>query len=638
MQRLIWILIAFFSSVFCSEFTDVIPELKLKLYDYQIQQSQDYKPPFKWAEKAGLFKSDIRVNIVGSPIMSELRNGKLTAIFDNDMFSTGWIFSALFDRCLYALDIPDVYYSPLEKGLNAMNDYQNKNDKQTNTTPIRTFWPQIYNQTYQIWQQQPDNIRNLILNIEKLPWDQIEKILRTLHLDNIADIFQGIIDEGQTAIKAFQIPPDFDDTYLNIGIGSALHRLSKSYGTLYSEWLKNNSNFNELIENTVKYAYRPFENSEQSIIDPRTYFYARPFILEAEKHNQPLALITTWIQNIDEQRERQRKGVSMPFNVNNIDVTVCANSIYGITDAAIIDLNGFRSIFLKSDQIQQIYLNTTKFISWAIQTNFTNRPDLAQVYYPSTYNFLWYTSRTFFLIENEFRASNIPKSLANLFSEAKDYLSEALENGATKFFLTKAQKDKDGYIFFEDFLGVDDMNIFGQKSSTGEDRIFSTAQAVNTLLYTWTFYDQTSKKLHWKTNVSNTLKEMIRSSVIWLTKNVLDKNIKPLNSFFSGSVKGFASLPFWYPANFLQYLNGTDVDPANLPEQDFGDVIFGVKGTIDENLFQKLLNEPHFGQMTPLDFHGYNEKGGFFPFWSSEPYTYSVSLLCISLYNNLENV
>ncbi|RNA10229.1 transmembrane [Brachionus plicatilis] len=632
MYKIITILAIFFSSVFCSKISDVIPELKLKLYDYQIKQSQSYKPPFKWAEKAGLFKSDIRVNFVGSPIMSELRNGKLTSIFDNDMFSTGWIFSALFDRSLYALDVPDVYYYPLENGLKAMNDYQNKNENQSRTTPIRTFWPQIYNKTYDIWQQQPDNIRNLILNIEKLPWNQIEKFLRTLHLDKIADALQEIIDEGHTAIKAFQIPSDFDDTYLNVGIGSALFRLSKSYGSLYNEWSKKNSNFYELIEKTAQYAYRPFENSDQSIIDPRTYFYARPFILEAEKNNQSLALITTWIQNIGEQRTRQKKGVSMPFNVNNIDVTVCANSIYGITDAAIIDLNGFQQMFVKSDQIQQIYLNTTKFISWAIQTNFTKRPDLAQVYYPSTYNFLWYTSRTLFLLENEFRSSSVPKSIGDVLTEAKSYLSKALEKEATNFFLAKAQRDHEGHIFFEDFLGVDDTDIFGKKSSTGEDRIFSTSQAINTLLYTWTFYDQASKKLQWKENVSANVKDLVRSSITWLSKNVLSKNLKPLNSFFSGSVKGFTSLPFWYPANFLQYLNGTDVDPNNLDEKDFEDVIFGVKGTIDENVYQKLLHVPHFGQMTPIDFNGYNEKGEFFPFWSSEPYTYSVSLLALSLF------
>ena len=50
-----------------------------------------------------------------------------------------------------------------------------------------------------------------------------------------------------------------------------------------------------------------------------------------------------------------------------------------------------------------------------------------------------------------------------------------------------------------------------------------------------------------------------------------------------------------------------------------------------------LLKQKHFGHLTPLDFHGYNKLTDAFPFWSSEPYTYSVSLLALAQYNNLSN-
>ena len=86
----------------------------------------------------------------------------------------------------------------------------------------------------------------------------------------------------------------------------------------------------ELVKATVKYAYQPFSADINSdIIDPRTFFFARNFVQEARANNQKLSLITTWIQNIDEQRELFKKKVSMPFNLNNVDVTVAANSVYG---------------------------------------------------------------------------------------------------------------------------------------------------------------------------------------------------------------------------------------------------------------------------------------------------------------------
>ena len=82
---------------------------------------------------------------------------------------------------------------------------------------------------------------------------------------------------------------------------------------------------------------------------------------------------------MDEQRELTKYHISMPFNVNNVDVTVSANAIYGITSASIDNLNGFGKLFVQSKDLQQIYLNTTKFVSWAINSNFSGRPDLAQV-------------------------------------------------------------------------------------------------------------------------------------------------------------------------------------------------------------------------------------------------------------------
>ncbi len=47
-----------------------------------------------------------------------------------------------------------------------------------------------------------------------------------------------------------------------------------------------------------------------------------------------------------------------------------------------------------------------------------------------------------------------------------------------------------------------------------------------------------------------------------------------------------------------------------------------------------LLEREHQGQKTPLDFKGFNKDN--FPFWSSDPYTYAVSLLALAQYNNLK--
>lgn len=43
------------------------------------------------------------------------------------------------------------------------------------------------------------------------------------------------------------------------------------------------------------------------------------------------------IQNTDEVKVWSKRGVDMPFNTNNVDVTVAANAVFGITSSV---LNG----------------------------------------------------------------------------------------------------------------------------------------------------------------------------------------------------------------------------------------------------------------------------------------------------------
>lgn len=82
---------------------DVINELSKKVFSYQALKEQPYAPPFKWYEKQGLFKSEIRVNTFGNPIAQGFRDGSLSAVYDNDMFSTGWIITALLETQLYGV-------------------------------------------------------------------------------------------------------------------------------------------------------------------------------------------------------------------------------------------------------------------------------------------------------------------------------------------------------------------------------------------------------------------------------------------------------------------------------------------------------------------------------------------------------
>ena len=73
--------------------------------------------------------------------------------------------------------------------------------------------------------------------------------------------------------------------------------------------------------------------------------------------------------------------------------------------------------------------------------------------------------------------------------------------------------------------------LLGKPVNNAEDRIFSTAMAVNTLLYTWR--DGTDLSAETPLTVSTTIQQLCG----WLEKNTLSGEYKPYNAFFSGSVK-----------------------------------------------------------------------------------------------------
>jgi hypothetical protein len=631
---------------------EIIAQLGKKVDSYQVLKEQNYTLPPHWYEKLGLYRSEIRLNLFGNPLLQEFRTSELTAIFDNDMFSSGWIITALLEATQYGKGAPQLDHNRLQLALEAIGSYHNHNDQDYDHDILRTFWPQKYNATTGLWYQQPVNIFNVASFLNDIPFGAIETFLKKLKLDKLIPLVDGF-KQLSGAVNAFCIPPDFDDTYLNLGIGATLSRMTSLYPKAYSSWLANNTDVAQLINATVKYSYKPLDADVNSnVIDPRTFFWARNFVQEAHSNNDSVSLITTWIQNIGEQRAFKTERINMPFNLNNVDVTVAANSIYGITSASLFNLNNFGDLFVQTPELIQTYLNSTRFITWAIHSNFSGRPDLAQVYYPSTYNFLWYASRTLFLLTNQYNkyddmiARNDLSdkefvqrlaSMQSVFLQAKSYLEDAFKTTATEYLFAKKLTPQPGHTYFRDFIGLNDTTVFGKPVSNDEDALFTTAQAINILIATWTYQRLDNNQLAWKSDTPNYVRDLLDTSVNWLKENVLGTKYKPYNAFFSGSVKGLSTLPFWYPTNFDQFLNGTFVtDEDKLKRDELSDIINGVQGSIDEPSYQAMLTQTHFNYTTPLEFTGYNIKNNIFPFWSSQPYTYAVSLLALSQFNNLE--
>ncbi|CAF3728043.1 unnamed protein product [Adineta steineri] len=606
-----------------SPIDEVMDKLIKLISEEQILEPVKFRFPI-WEKQLGLYRSEIRLDFFGKPYEADLRKNKYIYVFDNNMFATGWISAVLLEANMYGRAPLTIDNEHLSIAIDAIEKFHDHNQNES-SVPLMTFWSQVYNQTTDTWQSAPDNLRYLITDFDK-NLEVIEVILKALGIKNIAELIDKLRTSSAQFKDVFEIPPDFDDTYLNIGLGVQLKLLQDKYPSIYSRWLQTNSNMKKLIDLTLQYAYRPFsQDSDKNTIDPRTYYWLRDFI----RDNPQAIIVTTWAQNLTEVKKIAHRGIRMPFNLNNVDVTVSANVLYGITSAIIYDLLDFKNYF--TQDMETLYLSTGSLIAWSIKNSMKDRPDLAQVYYPSHYNFLWYGSRSLFLLE---LARHQNKSLPDVLNRVYTVLSDVYRNDVVKYFQQHVRLDKSSY---DDFLGINDTNLFDKLEPTGEDRIFSTAQTVNVLISSFTYLDSATGKLKWINDRQiETIQIMVNKSISWLLENVF--KYQPFNCFFSGSVKGFNQLPFWYPANIYQFLNGTTFDPNHfdINNESLVDAIVGVSGYINETTYQRMISEKHFNVSTPTIFNGYNVPGGEFPFWSSQPYTYSVTLLALAQYNNLD--
>lgn len=259
-------------------------------------------------------------------------------------------------------------------------------------------------------------------------------------------------------MDAFGIPADFDDTSVNLGLGTLLKNYSAANEKdFFQRWWTNNTNFTNALQALKLYAYRPLSsNNDSNTIDPRTYFYMRDYLYRLKEENRPAAFVPTWVHNISSSIHNtliHHVNYKMPFYLNNVDLTVSTNVVYGIVSAALAGLGDVSQWF--DADLQMVVLNTTDVIAWAIEGNFSSRPDLALTYYPSVYNFYWFTSRTLNLLSSR---DSLPFPV---LGGVRDRLAAAMRGSATNRILKAATWEGD-HAYFDDFLGDGDTDLFGR--------------------------------------------------------------------------------------------------------------------------------------------------------------------------------
>ncbi|XP_076462140.1 uncharacterized protein LOC143294648 [Babylonia areolata] len=606
---------------------DLVKELSKRIQESQIQTDRPYKFPMTWQQDKGMYPSDVKLNLAGEAQLTLLRDS--ISVFDNNMFATTWITICLLETHLYGRG-PRPSDSQLTLALEAVGQYHDKNLGYNNS--VMNFWPQVYNQTTGMWESTPNNLLKAFHVFDVVPVKALEEVLKVLGMGDAEHFLEEILSMRSTFERAFHIPPDFDDTFVNLGLGALLKDLGQEFPGALDLWASQNSNLTSALDTLKRYAYRPFSQDQNvNTIDTRTYYYIRHFLQEAQARKEDIALVPTWVQNLDEARKNYYRGVAMPFQMNNVDVTVSANAIYGLT-ASVLS-GSLQASVLTDPAIQQVYVNTSAMVASQINHGLYERPDIELTYYPSVLEFYWFVARTLSRMESAALSAPLPPAM----QEVHQLLKPALEGSMSSDVVGKARRLTQDMLYFDDFLGDGDVDRHNKTVVRGEDRLFTTSMAVNALLSTWTLFDGASNTLRWKDNTPTEVLSTVEQSVRFLDAYILKDTYKPWNAFFSGSVKGSSTSPFSYPANRLEYLNGTAIqDHQHFPEG--GPFTLGMQGVLPEPQYQDLVRQKPFGESTPTHFTSFNHPGDYFPFWTSSAYTHATAMLALSRFDNIVSV
>jgi len=199
-----------------------------KISETQSKSDKSFRKfPPQNAEIKGLFSSYIHLNFIdneNSQISNLFRN-KLKAL-DMNMFVTNFVLCSLLEALPYTTAFLDEnvqkahLQSMIANALEALSEFRDKN--YAANIPVYNFWrQQLVNGT---WSQSPETMLNLIKIAPKFPKFFIE-FLKKVKLGNVAGFLETLEFMTQIFMYAFRIPPDADDSSVNMALTGLLHKM-----------------------------------------------------------------------------------------------------------------------------------------------------------------------------------------------------------------------------------------------------------------------------------------------------------------------------------------------------------------------------------------------------------------------------
>ncbi|MCW4023449.1 MAG: hypothetical protein NWF01_00225 [Candidatus Bathyarchaeota archaeon] len=426
-------------------------------------------------------------------------------------------------------------------------------------------------------------------------------------------------NEPKRSSALFCLPADFDDSALNWTLGSSLFQLRGAFPELWSAWSANNFDFNKLAYHAVEYAYRPFSNDKNvNAIDPRTFYAIREFLWEIEKEGagtSEFMLLTTWAATAQGNLQGIEHYYKMPFNVNNLDVSVSANFVYAAMKSALAE-----SFPCEAEEFPALVKNTAKFLVWALKSGaIMDKPDLLLLYYPSPFLAFFFISRTVYILQQPHQ-----RGKAELVQQIRDLLLPTARTKITEYLLSSVQCEGE-YAFWDGASLETDATLSRQHHN---DRKFTTALSINTLLNLWTIRQDTG--VDWLDQTPKEVPALVKKGINWLRNYAFSKKYPDHNAFFSSSVKHPDSLPFLFPTNIAEQVNAPVFRNKSSEKKASheGHSIFALSGVPSRENYEQALKEKGLTNVDPYRFKRCYELE--FPYWSAPSVVYALICLAIT--------
>ena len=256
-------------------------------------------PPFQWERQKGIYDSSVHLNFHGK--LNPIRG--FYSFPDDNMFVTANVLEQLFEAADYSNSIVKMDSSLMGNAINAILTHRDKNDRDFGT--IYNFWNQVQGDDGH-WRAGSANIANPLGQLNSSAVNIVDFLTRFPKMP--ADTLSTIKTVIPLVVQIFQIPADADDTGVVLALRSKSSVMKSAIPD--TEALA--------LDAYVRYAYQPFADDwKLATIDPRTYYWMRPFLESLDSSDKEIRFVSTWFQSLKDIPS-QKSYQKMPFGVRSL--------------------------------------------------------------------------------------------------------------------------------------------------------------------------------------------------------------------------------------------------------------------------------------------------------------------------------